>query len=128
MIVVGGKIIAEGYFPPFDKDFLNRLYSSVKTYVAVAVGMLVTAGKIKLSDKIIGFFPEYDANEVSPEARTYTVEGALTMPGPFVSVRAGEKPTKQDRNTLRGCSCKSAGSYLQLWRWCGRYGESGGAC
>ena len=44
MIVVGGKIIVEGYFPPFDKDFLHRLYSSTKTYVAIAVGMLVTEG------------------------------------------------------------------------------------
>ena len=51
-----GVIIAEGYYPPFDENYLHRLYSSSKTYVAVAIGMLVTEKRVALSDKVIDFF------------------------------------------------------------------------
>ena len=88
----GGRIIAEGYYPPFDESFLHRLYSASKTYVALAIGMLVTDGRVRLSDKVISFFPEYDTDEVPLHARKYTVEDALTMSTPYYPVRAKEIP------------------------------------
>ena len=44
MIVRKGKVLTEAYYKPFDKDFMHRLYSSSKTYVAIAVGMLIGEG------------------------------------------------------------------------------------
>ncbi|MBR7117036.1 MAG: serine hydrolase [Clostridia bacterium] len=88
----GGRIIAEGYYPPFDESFLHRLYSSTKTYVALAVGMLVTEGRIKLSDTIISFFPELDTPEVPELMRLCTVEDALMMSTPYYPAGAAEVP------------------------------------
>ena len=92
----GGNIIAEGYFPPFDKDFLHRLYSSSKTYVALAVGMLVTEGKLRVTDRVLDFFPEYDTDEVSDEMRECTLEDALMMATVTYAVKPPERPEKSN--------------------------------
>lgn len=85
-----GRVIAEGYVPPFGEDFLHRLYSSTKTYVAVAVGMLITEGKLKTSDRVLSFFPEYDTDEVPEAMRRCTVEHALMMSTPQFPIRYPE--------------------------------------
>ena len=54
-----GQIFAEGYFAPFNKQFKHRIYSSSKTFVALAIGRAIGEGKIRLTDKLIDFFPEY---------------------------------------------------------------------
>lgn len=90
MLLRHGKVIAEGYVPPFDKSFLHRLYSATKTYVAVAVGMLYTEGRLGLSDRIISLFPEFDTDEVPALMRECTVEHALMMSTPHMPVRAVE--------------------------------------
>ena len=54
----GKSIFAESYWAPFDKDFCHRMYSQTKSYVGVAVGILVGEGLLKLNDKIADYFPE----------------------------------------------------------------------
>lgn len=96
MLLRHGRVIAEGYVPPFDKSFLHRLYSATKTYVAVAVGMLVTEGKLKTSDRILDFFPEYDTDEVPEFMRECTVEHALMMSTPHLPVKPSENATRDN--------------------------------
>lgn len=79
-----GVIIAEGYYPPFDEKFLHRLYSSSKTYVAVAIGMLVTEKRVALSDRVLDFFPEWDTENAPLLMRECTVEDALMMSTPHI--------------------------------------------
>ncbi len=80
-----GVTVAEGYCPPFDENFLHRLYSASKTYVAVAVGMLVSEGRVSLSDRVLDFFPEYNTERVPELMRECTVEDALMMSTPHVA-------------------------------------------
>lgn len=54
-----GRVIYEGYYPPFNDSFRHRMYSTSKTFVSMAIGLLCDAGKIKLSDPIVKYFPEY---------------------------------------------------------------------
>lgn len=88
-----GVIIAEGYYPPFDENYLHRLYSSSKTYVAVAIGMLVTEKRVALSDKVIDFFPEWDTENVPQLMRECTVEDALMMSTPHIAEAPKEQGT-----------------------------------
>lgn len=83
MIVRNGNILTEAYYKPFHKDFMHRVYSSSKTYVAMAVGMLVDEGKLKLTDKILDFFPEFQSDEQDEWLKTCTVEDALKMSVPM---------------------------------------------
>ena len=109
IILRHGRVIAEGYVPPFDESFLHRLYSATKTYVAVAVGMLVTEGKLRTSDRILSFFPEHDTDEVPPFMRECTVEHALTMSTPHIPIRQPESPEKPTNPFATACQ-KPAGA------------------
>ncbi|MBQ8658390.1 MAG: serine hydrolase [Clostridia bacterium] len=85
MLVRHGNIIAEGYYKPFHKDFMHRLYSSSKTYVSMAVGLLIGEGKLKLDDKILDHFPEYKETEYHKWLKDTTVEDALKMSVPMLT-------------------------------------------
>ena len=41
-----GKTVAEGYYQPFCKGQLHRMYSVTKSFVSIAVGMLCDGGKL----------------------------------------------------------------------------------
>ncbi len=76
-----GKIFAEGYWKPFHKERLHRMYSISKSFVSGAVGFLIDEGKLSLSDKIVDLLPEYlpKDKEVHPYIKEMTVEHLLTM-------------------------------------------------
>ncbi|MBQ9756380.1 MAG: serine hydrolase [Clostridia bacterium] len=80
-----GKILAEGYFPPFNRGFKHRIYSSSKTFVALAIGKAIGEGKIRLSDKLVDFFPEYQVEERRKWLKQTTVEDALKMSVPILT-------------------------------------------
>ncbi len=73
------KIFAEAYWKPFDKDFCHRMYSQTKSYVSIAIGLLVEEGKLSLDDKIYDYFK--DELDVIPSEylREQTVRETLTM-------------------------------------------------
>lgn len=83
MVIRHGKIVAEGYWKPFDKAFRHRMYSVSKSFVAGAVGLLLDKGKIKLSDRICTYFPEYPEEEMHPYIRETTIRNLLMMATPF---------------------------------------------
>ena len=74
-----GKVAAEGYCPPYDAERKHRMYSVSKSFTSVAIGMLVTEGKLSLDDKVSDFFPEYIPEEPSPYILEATVRHLLTM-------------------------------------------------
>ena len=78
-----GKIIAEGYVPPFHEAFPHRLYSASKTYVALAIGLLITEGKITLQSRVVDYLQNYIESEQHPWVREMTVEDCLTMSQPM---------------------------------------------
>ena len=68
LLMKGDKLFGEYYWKPFDKDFCHRMYSQTKSYVGIAIGLLVDDGKLDLDAKIASFFPEkiYFSIGVSP--------------------------------------------------------------
>ena len=44
----GDEIIFEGYWKPFDKEFLHRMYSVTKSFLSLAIGFLEQDGLINL--------------------------------------------------------------------------------
>ena len=75
------KIFTEAYWKPFHKDFCHRQYSQTKSFVGIAVGLLVADGKLSLDDKIVDFFPEKidDMSALSERIKGQTVRQMLTM-------------------------------------------------
>lgn len=82
-ILRGDKLFAEGYFAPFHKDFLHRMYSTSKTYTSMAIGALVGEGRISLDDKVSKFFPDKVPENLHPYIAETTIRHLLTMSTPF---------------------------------------------
>lgn len=85
MMVRNGKILTEAYYKPFNKDFKHRLYSSSKTYVAIAIGMLIDEGKLRLEDNITDIIPELVEKEQHKWLKECTIEDALKMSVPMLT-------------------------------------------
>ena len=74
-----GKIVAEGYTEPFGPDTKHRMYSVSKSFTSVAIGMLITEGRLSLDDTAASFFPEYLPENPSPYTLRATVRDLLRM-------------------------------------------------
>jgi CubicO group peptidase (beta-lactamase class C family) len=80
MLLGGKNILAEKYFAPFNKDSLHRIYSITKSYVALATGLLIKNGLVKIDDKICGYFPEKLPQEGAyPWCEEMTIRDMLQM-------------------------------------------------
>lgn len=75
----GYDIFGEFYWAPFDKDFLHRMYSQTKSYISVAIGLLLEEGKLSLDDKILDYFPEKIDTPLSEAIKNQTIEQMLKM-------------------------------------------------
>ena len=75
----GYDIFGEFYWAPFDKDFCHRMYSETKSYVSVAIGLLLDEGRISLDDKITDYFPEKIDTPLSKSLKNQTIRQMLMM-------------------------------------------------
>ncbi len=83
MLVKDGRIFTEAYYAPFDKDFAHRIYSCSKTYVALAIGRLITEGRLSLQDRIAEVCPDLVEKPLHKWMQECTVEDALKMSVPL---------------------------------------------
>jgi len=79
LLMRGNNIFAEYYWKPFHKDFCHRMYSQTKSYVGVAIGILLEDGLLNLDDKIADYFPEKIDRELPENLKNLTIENMLTM-------------------------------------------------
>lgn len=79
LMMKGDDIFAEYYWEPFHKDFCHRMYSQTKSYVGIAIGLLIDEGKLSLDDKMYKFFSEKTDKELSPHLKEQTIREMLTM-------------------------------------------------
>jgi hypothetical protein len=79
MILRHGKVISEGWWNPYKPTLRHTLYSASKTFTSTAVGFAVSENKLKLSDKVISFFPHELPDSVSANLAALTVRDMLIM-------------------------------------------------
>lgn len=80
MFVRHGKVIAEGWWNPYSPSLKHTLYSTSKSFTAAAVGFALTEKKLKLTDKVVSFFPREELpDSVSPFLAELTIKDALMM-------------------------------------------------
>lgn len=101
MFLRHGKVIAEGWWDPYKPELKHTLYSASKSFTSTAVGFAVTENRIRVSDKVVSFFPEYLPETVSPNLADMEIRDLLTM-------SAGQEPdpthslTASETNWIRG--------------------------
>ncbi|MEO8909837.1 MAG: serine hydrolase domain-containing protein [Gemmatimonadaceae bacterium] len=79
MIVRHGRVVAEGWWAPYDARTPHVLYSLSKSFTSTAVGLAVTDGKFSLDDPVLKFFPGDAPDSVSANLREMRVRDLLRM-------------------------------------------------
>jgi CubicO group peptidase (beta-lactamase class C family) len=74
-----GKVIAEGWWNPYKPSLRHSLYSASKTFTSTAVGFAVSENRLKLTDRVISFFPNDLPDSISPNLAALTVRDVLIM-------------------------------------------------
>jgi CubicO group peptidase (beta-lactamase class C family) len=79
MFIRHGKVIAEGWWNPYGPEYRHIMFSASKTFTATGIGLAVSENKLKLSDKVISFFPYSLPDSVGKYMKELTVQNLLTM-------------------------------------------------
>lgn len=74
-----GNVVAEGWWNPYKPELKHQLYSTSKSFTSTAVGFAVSEGKLKLTDKVVFFFPESVPDTANAFLKNMTVKNLLTM-------------------------------------------------
>lgn len=73
------QLIYEAYYEPYKEDSLHRMYSISKSFISIAVGLLVDERRISLEDPIIKYFPEKLPGDLHPWIKEMTIKDMLCM-------------------------------------------------
>ncbi len=79
MVLQHGKVVAEHWLGEGDANKPHILNSVSKTFTSMAVGFAIAEGKLKLTDKVISFFPEEAPAAPNENVKAMTVRNLLTM-------------------------------------------------
>jgi CubicO group peptidase (beta-lactamase class C family) len=79
MFLRHGKVIAEGWWKPYGPDYKHLLYSASKTFTATGIGLAVSENRLRLTDKVISFFPYSLPDTLSDYIKELTVQNLLIM-------------------------------------------------
>ncbi len=79
LMMKGDNVFFETYYKPFTQDYLHRMYSQTKSYVGVAIGLLIEDGKISLDDPIYKYFPEKIHKDLDTRLKSQTIRDNLMM-------------------------------------------------
>jgi CubicO group peptidase (beta-lactamase class C family) len=79
MFIRHGKVIAEGWWAPYRPDHKHLLYSASKTFTATGIGLAVSENRLRITDRVVSFFPYSMPEEPCEYINELTVENLLTM-------------------------------------------------
>ena len=79
MIVQHGNVLAEKWMSEGKEDEPHVLNSVSKTFTASAIGFAIAEGKLKLTDKVISFFPDQLPANISENQEAMPIPDILSM-------------------------------------------------
>ena len=79
MICRYGRVVAEGWWAPYQPDDMHLLYSISKSFTATALGFAVAEGRLGLSDAAVDHLGELAEAATDPRVRAITVDHLARM-------------------------------------------------
>jgi CubicO group peptidase (beta-lactamase class C family) len=79
MLVRHGRVVAEGWWTPYDAHTRHELYSLSKSFTSTAVGMAIAEGKLGLDDLVLPRFPEDAPSAPDENLKSMRVRDLLSM-------------------------------------------------
>ncbi len=74
-----GKVFYENYWEPFHAEYLHRMYSVTKSFVAIAIGFLVQDGLVDLDAPAVSYLDAEITKNAGEYVKRQTVRHMLTM-------------------------------------------------
>ena len=74
-----GRVVAEGWWGPYDARTPHVLFSLSKSFTSTAVGLAVAEGKLSVDDPVLKFFPDDAPPQPSATLRAMRVRDLLRM-------------------------------------------------
>ncbi|MBS0420107.1 MAG: serine hydrolase [Proteobacteria bacterium] len=74
-----GLAAASGWWAPYRANAPHRLYSLSKSFTCTAVGFAIAEGRLRLTDKVVDFFPGQAPKQIGENLTALRVEHLLTM-------------------------------------------------
>jgi CubicO group peptidase (beta-lactamase class C family) len=74
-----GKVVAEGWWAPYEAERPHMLYSLSKSFTATAIGMAVDEKQLSLDDKVVSFFPDRVPADASENLNAMRIRDLLCM-------------------------------------------------
>ena len=79
MMMRHGRVVAEGWWTPYEPTSRHMLYSLSKSFTSSAVGFAVAENKLRVSDRVVSFFPNDLPKTVGDRLASLRVSDLLTM-------------------------------------------------
>lgn len=79
MLVRHGRVVAEGWWAPYQPADRHQLYSLSKSFTSTAVGIAIAEGKLSLDDRVVDWFPDRLPPEPSDHLQGMRVRDLLRM-------------------------------------------------
>jgi CubicO group peptidase (beta-lactamase class C family) len=79
MIRRHGKIVAQGWWAPYNPESPHLLWSLSKSFTSTAIGMAQEEGLLSIDDQVISFFPEDTPEEPSANLKAIRISDLLRM-------------------------------------------------
>jgi CubicO group peptidase (beta-lactamase class C family) len=79
VLIRGGKVIAKRFWEPYGEQDPVWVYSLSKSFCSTAVGFAVQEGLLRIDERVLSFFPEYDSAAAGENCRAMRVQDLLTM-------------------------------------------------
>ena len=79
MMARHGRVVAEGWWPPYAPAINHTMYSMSKSFTSTAVGFAVAEGRLKVTDRVVSFFPKELPGEIGEHLAELRVRDLLTM-------------------------------------------------
>jgi CubicO group peptidase (beta-lactamase class C family) len=79
MIVRNGYVVAEGTWAPYRAEIPHLLNSLSKSFTSTAIGLAAEEGRLKLTDRVLSFFPEYVTPEIEANMKELEIQHLLSM-------------------------------------------------
>lgn len=79
VILRHGKIISEGWWSPYRKELKHVMFSVSKSFTSIGVGIAIAENKLKLTDKVVSFFPQSLPDTLGTYMKEMTVQDLLKM-------------------------------------------------
>jgi len=79
MMLRHGRVIAEGWWDPYGPEFVHTMYSMSKSFTSTAIGFAVKEGRVRVSDRVVSFFPNDVPWRITENLGAMRVQDLLTM-------------------------------------------------